>query len=187
MTGAYGFPGRLQRALLPVVVTVLLSLGTARATELLPGVTPFQITTFAANSLKLLQQGRYELLAGQYHAPETLAASEKQAEQAQLAALLGRAAELFGTLRQELLLESPSQTHQFVVQGLTQDYWDDHERFTAVTYQVDFAHQGRGFLTFSIVVYGHRLQLRSVAFGLPAELPGSKQRLEELRSRLQVQ
>jgi hypothetical protein len=184
LTGSCGFFRTLQRALLPVALALLAGLGSARAADPLPGVTPFQITSYAANSLSLLQQSRFEILAGQFHYPETLAAAMVKAEQAQLTAVLERAGALFGVPRQQLLLDGPRQADQFVVQGLTQAYWNDRDRYSAVSYQVDFSREGRGYLTFSIIVYDHRLQLRSVAFGLPAELPGSKQRLEDLRSRL---
>jgi len=145
-----------------------------------PGISRFQILSFTEQCLKLLQFGRYDLLATQYHLPEEVPADKVQSERQQLASTLARLAEGFGSPGGAELSEKSVAVHQVAVQGLSHDYWRDHDRFEPVIYKVDFAREGEGYLAFLVVVYGQRLQLRAVSFALPKDRPGAAERIDAI-------
>jgi len=164
------------------MILLLLGAGTEAHAENTswPGISRFQILSFTEQCLKLLQSGRYDLLATQYHLPEGMTADEAHAERQQLASTLARLAEGFGSPRGAELSEKSVAVHQVAVQGLSHDYWRDHDRYEPVIYKVDFAREGEGYLAFLVVVYGQRLQLRSVSFALPKDRPGAAERIDAI-------
>jgi len=149
-----------------------------------PQITPFQVETFAGQCPQLLQRERFAELSSLYHAPAELSAQQREAEQRQLSDSLRRLVALFGTPSVPVLLDAPLKAHQLAVQGLDQAYWQDHDRYYPASYRVHFAGEGAGILSFQVVVYGNRLQLRSIIFGLPESRPGSAERIKELAARM---
>jgi len=166
-----------------LLLTLLVLPGRVTAVDSsLPGVSRFQIISFTEQCLQLLQSGRFELLASQYHVPDDLSAAAVRDERRQLAESLARLAEGFGRPSGPELSVKAVAVHQLAVQGLNHDYWRDHDRFEPVIYQVDFAREGEGVLAFLVVVYDQRLQLRAVSFALPRDRPGAAERIAALAS-----
>lgn len=170
--------------LLILALLLLLPPGVCRAGEGVPGLTGFQAHSFGARCLQLLEGGRYRELASLFHMDPGAGAAARAAEQAQLARLLEHLADRFGSPRGGQLVEIPVPVEQLTVEGLTSAYWRDRSRYAPVSYRVDFARQGTGFLALRIVLYANRLQLRSVAFGLPAACPDAAERIAAIAAAL---
>jgi hypothetical protein len=178
----------LRKCLIPALVLFgLLATGfTASATEALPGITSFQINSFAANLLQILKGENFVAAATYFHLDPQLTAAEKQLERADIVATLTRIYSEFGRPEFVKLLGESGKAHYFVLQGMTNEYWNQFSRFQPVSYRVNFARVGEGYLTLVIVVYDHRLQLRELSFGLPVERADSEKKLQSLLRSLQV-
>jgi len=148
-----------------------------------PVVTPFQFKSFAANCLQLLQADKWFELAGLYHVPPA-ADFDPAREREEIAATLSALGTAFGDPVQVESTDAVVEIAQLTVEGLTQAYWRDHSKFVQVSYQATFSEMGQGYLSFSIVVYANRMQLRSVSFGFLATDPETPVRMKALRKLL---
>jgi len=163
----------------------LLPAGAAAANQLESQITSFQVESFAEQCLKLLQNGSFPELARQFHVPDESEDTFRSAEQQALAGSLEKLVGLFGSPDKPILLKEPQKAHQLAVQGLRQSYWEYHDRFFPASFGVQFAREGEGTVAFQVVVYNNRLQLRSIAFGLPESAAGSNQRIAALAKEMQ--
>lgn len=77
------------------------------AADTIPGLTEFQINSFAANCLQLVEVGRYWELANLFHLDPAAPEAEHTAERVQLAKVLGLLAGAFGLPHEEHLVEGP--------------------------------------------------------------------------------
>jgi len=156
------------------------------ATEALPGITSFQINSFAANVLQVLEVENFVAAATFFHLDPQMSAAEKQLERENIAANLTRIYSEFGHPDFVEPLGESRKAHYFVLQGMTIEYWKQFSRFQPVSYRVNYARLGEGYLTLAIVVYAHRLQLRELSFGLPVERADSEEMFQSLLRSLQV-
>jgi len=158
----------------------------ASATEALPGITSFQINSFAANVLQVLEGENFVSAATFFHLDPRMTTAEKQLERENIAATLSR---IYSELGRPDFVEPLSESRKanyFVLHGMTIEYWKQFSRFQPVSYRVNYCTIGEGYLTLAIVVYDRRLQLREISFGLPVERADSEEKLQSLLRSLQV-
>lgn len=173
---------RLFGPLGPLLLLICLLFGDRPvvAAEPFPGITDFQLDTFAANIMNALEQGRLDIVVRSFHLDPQMDPEQKEYERDDLAELLGGIVSQFGLPGQSDRLQESRDAYQFVLQSLTSDYWDQYSRFLPVSYRVRYPIAGEGYLTLAIVVYDRRLQLRSLSFGLPVAVEGNRQRMQQL-------
>lgn len=138
-----------------------------------PQITQFQIRSFAEQCLPLIAAGRYADLVRLYHYPAEMSQAELAVEKQLLMASLAEIAQLFGSFQQSSIPERPLHLHQFEVQSATTDYWAERSRYYQLVYDTTFSEMGAGSLVLRMIVYDHRLQLRSIGYAIPADEPGS--------------
>lgn len=148
-----------------------------------PVVTPFQFKTFAANCLQLLQSEKWLELAGLYHVPPS-ADFDLAREREELAATLSALGTAFGQPLRAEFADAVVEIAQLTVEGLDQAYWKDHSKFVQVSYRATFSEMGQGYVSFSIVIYANRMQLRSVSFGFLATDPETPGRMKAIKKLL---
>lgn len=172
----------LRRLTVCLLLATLLSSSVAAAASAphWPGITRFQILSFTGQCLKLLQSGRFEQLARQYHVPDEMSPAAVTGERRQLVKTLSRLTQGFGVPEQPELTDQPVAVYQLAVQGLDHTYWASHDRYEPVVYRTRFSREGDGLVAFLVVVYGQRLQLRAVSFALPKDRPGAEERIRQL-------
>jgi hypothetical protein len=146
-------------------------------------VTPFQFKSFAANCLQLLQSDKWLELAGLYHVPPSADFGPAR-EREEIAATLSALGTAFGHPMQAEFTDAVVEIAQLTVEGLDQTYWSDHSKFVQVSYRAAFSEMGQGYVSFSIVIYANRMQLRSVSFGFLATDPETPGRMKALRKLL---
>jgi len=170
-----------------LVLFWLLSTGfSASATEAMPGITSFQINSFAANVLQVLESENFVAAATFFHLDPQMTVAENQLEREDIAASLTRIYSQFGQPEFIEPLGESRKANYFVLQGMTVEYWKQFSRFQSVSYRVNYARVGEGYLTLVIVVYDHRLQLRELSFGLPVERADSEEKMQSLIRSLQI-
>jgi len=161
---------------------VLLLPGMSGAAEGL-AVTPFQIRSFAGSCVQLLQAEKWPELASLYHVPPS-GEFDPGHERKEIAASLQALGNEFGRASQAAFVEASEEVLQLTVEGLTQAYWRDRSKYVSVSYRVDFARVGQGYVTLDIILYDNRLQLRSVSFALPEADPEAAGRMQSILDRL---
>jgi hypothetical protein len=169
-----------------VLFWFLVNVYSASAIEALPGITAFQVNSFAGNVLQVLERENFIAVANFFHLDPHMTADEKQRERKNIAANLARIYSEFGRPESFEPLGESRQAHYFVLQGLTKEYWNQFSRFHPISYLVNFSRIGEGYLTLAIVVYDQHLQLRELSFGLPVERPDSEEKVQSLHRSLQV-
>jgi len=147
-------------------------------------ITPFQFKSFAANCLQLLQSGQWSQLASLYHAPRSVSIDPAR-EREEITMSLQKLGAVFGSPTRPEFSDAVVEIMQLTVEGLDQDYWLERSKFVQVSYRVDFSELGQGYVTFRIVLYANRMQLRSVSFGFPASDPETPRRMNAIRNMLQ--
>jgi len=147
-------------------------------------ITQFQIRSFAEQCLQRLEKGRSEDLIRLYHYPAEMSPAELESEKMQIAASLAELGRLFGAVQQSSIPDQPRHLHQFEVQSASSAYWAERSRYYQVVYNITFSELGDGALVFRMVVYDHRLQLRSISYALSADGAGADQKKAEINSHM---
>jgi len=148
-------------------------------------ISEFQVRSFTAQCINLLRQDRFDLVAGYYLLDPGRDADQVARERHQLAAGLAELRGIFGDFGQVRIPDAPQRSHQFEIQGMTAAYWRDRPRHFQVVYGTTFSRIGEGALVFRVVVYDHRLRLRSVAYALSADEPGADRRKAGIEKHMQ--
>lgn len=169
-----------------VLFWLLVSGFSASATEALPGITSFQINSFAANVLQVLESENFVAAATFFHLDPQKTAAENLLEREDIATSLTRIYSAFGPPEFVEPLNESHKANYIVLQGISIEYWKQFSRFQPVSYRVNYARAGDGYLTLAIVVYDHHLQLRELSFGLPVERAVSEEMVQSLLRSLQV-
>ena len=167
-----------------LVLGLLLLLPGLAAAEDGPVITPFQVRSFADSCLRLLTAEKWPELASLYLVPPD-AGFDAEHERREIALALQGLAAAFGYAGDAVYADGPpEEIAQLTVQGLSEAYWQERTRSAQVSYRVVFPGFGRGYVSFSVVVYANRMQLRSVSYGLPASAPGTRERMDVLLKKL---
>lgn len=148
-------------------------------------ISEFQVRSFTSQCIDLLRQDRFDLVAHYYHLSSAQKGEAADLERHQLAAGLAQLRGIFGRFDQVRVPETAEHSHQFEIQGMTASYWKERPRHFQVVYRTRFSRIGAGALVFRVVIYDHRLQLRSVAYAFSASRPDSTQLKTEVEARMQ--
>ncbi len=174
-----------QRHISGLILCILLAM-TVPSVAAEEQISEFQVRSFTAQCIDLLRQERFDLVAGLFHQGSGAKAEQVDFERHQLATGLAQLRGIFGDFSQVQIPETEQRSHQFEIQGMTSAYWRERPRHFQVVYSTDFSRLGAGALVFRVVVYDHRLQLRSLAYALSADAPGADLRKAEIEAQMQT-
>ncbi len=90
----------------------------------------------------------------------------------------------FGPLINAKLLNEPAQYINLKVGSGNISYWKKHPEFISVVYQVSFQKEKNGFVIFWVTNISKKIELRTIAYGLPANDPLAVERIKKIGKKM---
>lgn len=141
----------------------------------------------ATAHLEALEHGDMGEAAAAYHYPADFSLEELGREKRDIATILGILSARLGAVTEYMEGESNPETLFFALQTASQQYWEKHPYFMARVYDVEFANQGKGFVSFHFSIVNDRMALSHVFYGLPADDPDAETMFKSLNDDLMQQ
>jgi len=174
----------MKKSLLILTCCILLSTLSTRASG--QESVEAQIQTLSSEFLKHMSSSKYSDAAGLFHYPQEYTSVKKSGQILGVSKLLKIFTEEFGIPSNYKINESPTPYYNVTVTGGDMQYWQEHPSHLQVPLEVVFSKENDGqiVLLFSNVL--NKWEIRAVAYGLPAQRPGAKERIVEIMTKMLI-
>jgi hypothetical protein len=130
--------------------------------------------------IKATQRGNFGEAAGMFHYPPFYSSEELIRDRAGVESSLSELSKLFGTFERVEPLQRSVSFYKLDIGSGDIGYWKKYPESVQVKYETRFSNEGEGFIILTVVRISEKLELRSVAFGIPAESPNAKERMGKI-------
>ncbi len=145
-----------------------------------------QLVSLSVDFFKHMARSEYTDASVLFHYPKEYT-SEKKAEQIlDVSKLLKIFTDEFGLPSNHKNDKDPTLYYNVAVSGGDTSYWKNHPSYLQVPLEVVFSKENKGhvILLFSKIL--DKWEIRAVAYGLPAQRPGAKERVVEIMTKMLV-
>ena len=115
-----------------------------------------------------------------FHYPPSYTPSELSHDIEVVAHMLNIFTNEFGTPSSQRLSESAAMFYHVTAQSAHAEYWLKNPDSIQVDYEVDFSREGKGYIFIQFCNILDKWEIRSIAYGLPAERIDAKERVQEI-------
>jgi hypothetical protein len=143
-------------------------------------LTDDQLKNFTDNCIEIIQRGDFDEAVELFHYPPNFSPKELSKDKKEVKLGLVEMSKLFGTFEKWEKAQGFVVYYQFDICGGDIPYWNKNPQFIEVRYRTIFSNEGEGFVSFRVVQISKKLELRSVAFGIPINSPKAKERFEKI-------
>ena len=180
----------MKKSILILSCCMLLSLLSTRASgqESFENQDPVeaQLVSLSVDFFKHMARSEYSDASVLFHYPKEYT-SEKKAEQIiDVSKLLKIFTDEFGFPTNYKTDKTPALYYNVAVSGADTLYWKDHPSYLQIPLEVVFSKENKGHVIILFSKVLNRLKIRAVAYGLPAQRPGAKERVEEIMTKMLV-
>jgi len=121
-----------------------------------------------------------------FHYPKEYT-SEKKAEQIlDVSKLLKIFTDEFGLLSNHKTDKDPALYYNVAVSGGDTSYWKGHPSFLQIPLEVHFSKENKGHVVILFSNISNKWEIRDVAYGLPAQRSGAKERVVEIMTKMLI-
>lgn len=145
-----------------------------------------QLMSLSVDFFKHMASSEYSDASMLFHYPKEYT-SEKKAEQIlDVSKLLKIFTDEFGLPSNHKTDMDPTLYYNVAVSGGDTSYWKNHPSYLQIPIEVVFSKENKGhvILLFSKIL--NKWKIRAVAFGLPVQRPGAKERVVEIMTKMLV-
>jgi hypothetical protein len=139
-----------------------------------------QLIKFTDNCIEIIHRGNFNEAVELFHYPPNFSPKELSQDKKEVKLLLIEMTKLFGAFEKWEVAQGFFISYQFDIGGGDIPYWSKNPQFIEVRYRTRFSNEGEGFVTFKAVQISKKLELRSVAFGIPATSPNAEERFKKI-------
>ncbi len=186
----------MKKSLLILTCCILLSALSSRATgqesaETLESVETrksieVQIQTLSSEFLKHMYSSEYSDAAGLFHCPQEYTSVKKSGQILDVSKLLKILTDEFGIPSNCKINESPTPYYNVTVCGGDMEYWQKHPSQLQIPLEVVFSKENDGQIVILFSNIFNKWEIRAVAYGLPAQRPGAKERIVEIMTKMLI-
>lgn len=145
-----------------------------------------QIPSLSSEFFKHMSSSEYSDAAGLFHYPQEYT-SEKRSEQILgVSKLLKIFTDEFGIPSNFEINESPAPYYNVTVSGGDMSYWQKHPSYLQIPLEVVFSKENDGYIVILFSNLLNKWEIRAVAYGLPAQRPGAKERVVEIMVKMLI-
>ena len=145
-----------------------------------------KLVSLSVDFFKHMASSEYSDASMLFHYPKEYT-SEKKAEQIiDVSKLLKIFTDEFGFPTNYKTDKTPALYYNVAVSGADTLYWKDHPSYLQIPLEVVFSKENKGHVIILFSKVLNRLKIRAVAYGLPAQRPGAKERVEEIMTKMLV-
>ena len=145
-----------------------------------------QIQTLSSEFLKYMSSSEYSDDAGLFHCPQEYTSVKRSGQLLGVSKLLKILADEFGIPSNCKINESPVPYYNVAVCGGDMEYWQKYPSQLQVPLEVVFSKENDGSIVILFSNVSNKWEIRAVAYGLPAQRPGSKERIVEIMTKMLI-
>ncbi|MBC8555423.1 MAG: hypothetical protein H8D23_37895 [Candidatus Brocadiales bacterium] len=143
-----------------------------------------KLQSLSIDFFKHIASSEYSDASMLFHYPREYT-SEKRSEQIlDVSKLLNIFTDEFGLPSSFKVIETPSPCYNVTVCGGDVQYWQEHPSYTQIPLEVVFSKEKDGYVIILFSNILNRWEIRAVAYGLPAQRPGAKERVVEIITKM---
>ncbi len=180
----------MKKSLLILTCGILLSVWCTRASgqesvETVESVEA-QIQTLSSEFLKYMSSSKYSDAAELFHCPQEYTSVKRSGQLLGVSKLLKILTDEFGIPSNCKISESPVPHYNVTVCGGDMEYWEKHPSQLQIPLEVVFSKENDGQIVILFANVFNKWEIRAVAYGLPAQRPGAKERLVEVMTKMLI-
>ncbi|MFQ5685505.1 MAG: hypothetical protein ACE5GV_02480 [Candidatus Scalindua sp.] len=145
-----------------------------------------QIQTLSSEFLKYMSSSKYSDAAGLFHCPLEYTAVKRSGQILGVSKLLKVLADEFGIPSNYKINETPAPYYNVTVCGGDTQYWEKYPSYVQVPLEVIFRKERDGYIVILFSNISNKWEIRAVAYGLPAQRPGAKERIVEVMTKMLI-
>ena len=145
-----------------------------------------QIPSLSSEFFKHMSSSEYSDAAGLFHYPQEYTAEKRSEQILGVSKLLKIFTDEFGIPSNCKINESPDPYYNVTVTGVDMPYWQKHPSQLQIPLEVVFSKENDGqiLILFSNIL--NKWEIKAVAYGLPAQRPGAKERVVEIMTKMLI-
>ncbi len=145
-----------------------------------------QLVSLSVDFFKHMARKEYSDASVLFHYPKEYT-SEKKAEQIlDVSKLLKIFTDEFGLPANHKTDKDPALYYNVAVSGGDTSYWKDHPSYLQIPLEVVFSRENKGHVVILFANILNKWEIRAVAYGLPAQRPGAKERVVEIMTKMLI-
>jgi hypothetical protein len=146
-----------------------------------------QIPSLSSEFFKHMSSSEYSDAAGLFHYPQAYTAEKRSEQILGVSKLLKIFTDEFGIPSNYKINESPSPYYNVTVTGVNNmPYWQKHPSHLQVPLEVSFSKENDGQIVILFSNILNKCEIRAIAYGLPAQRPGAKERIVEIMTKILI-
>ncbi len=145
-----------------------------------------QIQTLASEFLKYMSSSEYSDAAELFHCPLEYTSVKRSGQILGVSKLLKVLADEFGIPSDYRINETPTPYYNVTVCGGDMEYWEKYPSYMQIPLEVVFSKENDGYVVLLFSNISNKLEIRAVAYGLPAQRPDAKERIVEVMTKMLI-
>lgn len=149
--------------------------------------TELELEVLASKFFARMAKSEFDSASKFFHYPQNYSPAERSHDIDAVGHMLKIFTNEFGIPTSQRLSGSPGLFYHVTAQSGHVEYWQKHPYSIQVPYEVDFTREGKGYIVMQFCNISDKWEIRSVAYGLPAERPDAKDRVQQIINRVMQQ
>ncbi len=167
-----------KKALLTaVLMAALIGFGISTSAQ---ETTNLDLQALSSKFFDHIAKSEFDSASKLFHYPPSYTPAERSHDIDAVAHMLKIFTNEFGTPASQRLSESAAMFYHVTAQSAHAEYWQKHPYSIQVDYEVDFSREGKGYIFVQFCNISGKWEIRSIAYGLPAERIDAKERVQQI-------
>jgi len=180
----------MKKSLLILTCCILLSALSTRASgqesvEMQESIEA-QLQSLSVEFFKHMSSSKYSDAAGLFHCPLEYTSVKRSSQILGVSKLLKVLADEFGIPSSYKINETPTPYYNVTVCGGDMEYWEKYPSYMQIPLEVVFSKENDGYVVILFSNISNKWEIRAVAYGLPAQRPGAKERIVEVMTKMLI-
>ena len=180
----------MKKSILILLCCMLLSLLSTRVSgqESFGNQDPVEakLVSLSVDFFKHMARSEYSDASVLFHYPQEYTSKKRSEQILDVSKLLKIFTDEFGLPTSFKINETPSPCYNVTVCGGDVQYWQEHPSYIPIPLEVVFSKENDGYVVILFSNILNRWEIRAVAYGLPAQRPGAKERVVEIMTKMLI-
>jgi hypothetical protein len=174
----------MKKSLLILTCCILLSALSTRASG--QESVEAQLQSLSVEFFKHMANSEYSDASELFHYPLEYTSEKRSEVILSVSKLLKIFNDEFGIPSNYKIKETPTPYYNVTVCGGDMQYWQKHPSYIQIPLEVVFSKENDGYIAILFSNILNKWEIRAVAYGLPAQRPGAKERVVEIMTKMLI-
>lgn len=145
-----------------------------------------QLRSLSVEFFTHMASSEYSDASGLFHYPVDYTSGKRSKVIHSVSKLLKIFADEFGIPSNYKINETPAPYYNVTVCGGDVEYWEQYPSYMQIPLEVVFSREDDGYVIIMFSNIQDKWEIRAVAYGLPAQRPGAKERVVEIMTKMLI-